>query len=54
MMLKGPFLQKFVFDVCIVCYVLYFICVGTEFVDLTRLVLPVKRDEKCVFTYDRV
>ena len=31
--LKGLTLRKFVFDVCI--YVLFYICVGIDFVDLT-------------------
>ena len=42
--------DDFVFDVCI-C--MFYICVGTEFVDLASVVLPVKRGLKCVFTNDR-
>ena len=31
--MAGIILQNFLFDVCV--YVLFFICVGTDFVDLT-------------------
>ena len=35
-------------------YVLTHICVGTKFVHLTSMGLPVKGDLKCAFTYDSV
>ena len=35
-------------------YVLFYICVATEFIALTRMVLPVKCDLKCVFTNHRI
>ena len=53
MMWKGLLFRKTVFGVRVIKYVLFYICMGIEFADLISMVLPMKRDLSCVFTYDR-